>query len=243
MTTLVAIGCSHMAGSELDGKNGESIVNRKNCFAAIVAKQLGYNFYNLSVPGASNQFIHRKIVEFITTHKKETEDYLFLIGWTSSERMELRYFNDTDYEYISLADFHDPKYFPFTSGVDTNLIQDERMRKLQKFSDILFDNNLKYTEAATLVWSAQEIFKSNNLKYFMINSCDKLYRTPYNATILDKIDLTYFYNPEDRDSSYFYYCYNKLRFKSYSKQWHHYHPAHVAYSKFLIDKLKEVYKL
>lgn len=243
MTTLVAIGCSHMAGCELDSVNTDSKYNRENCFAARVAKNLGYNYYNLAVAGASNQFIHRKVIEFITTHAKKDEDYFFLIGWTSVERMELRYNQNDTYGYHSYADFHDDKYFPLTSGTSKNIIFDSKMKKMLKFVDILFDEHLKENETSTLIWSAQELLKNNNFKYFMINTCVNLRRTSYNSNIIDKIDLKYFYNPEDLNSSYFYHCLNRFNFKKYSNYWHHYEPAHIEYSKFLTDKIKKVYNL
>lgn len=243
MTTLVAIGCSHMAGCELDGKNPDSTYNRHNCFAARVAANLGYNYLNLAVAGSSNQFIHRKLVEFITTHARHNEEYFFLIGWTSSNRMELRYSDTDTHIYHTCANLHDDKYFPFTSGTATHIILDEKMKKLTKFVDILFEENLKETETATLAWSAQEILKNNNHRYYMINTCDKMKRTKYTAGIIDKFDKNFFYNPEDRNSSYFYYCLNNLGFRKYSSHWHHYEPAHIQYSDFLEAEIRKAHIL
>jgi hypothetical protein len=243
MTTLVAVGCSHMAGCELDVVNKDSEYNRQNCFAARTAKNLGFDYYNLAVAGASNQFIHRKIVEFITTHVKKDEDYFFLVGWTTPGRIEIRYRDNSLYSFEAYADFHDSKYFPLTVGTEKHIIQDPKMRKLTKFVDVIFDDVLKDNEAATLAWSTQEILKNNNFKYYMINTCSGLTRNNYNSKIIDNIDKQYFYEPADKNSSYFYYCLNTLKFKNYSKYWHHYEPAHIEYSKFLIDKIKKVYSL
>jgi len=243
MTTLVAIGCSHMAGCELDVVNKDSEYNRQNCFAARTAKDLGFNYYNLAIAGASNQFIHRKLVEFITTHANDNEDYFFLVGWTSSGRMEVRYNESSLYSYEAYADFHDPKYFPLTAGTEKHIIQDTKMRKLTKFVDVLFDDVLKDNETASLIWSTQDILNNNKFKYYMINTCTNIKRNEYNSKIIDKIDLQYFYNPEDENSSYFYYCLNKLKFKKFSSYWHHYEPAHIEYSKFLTDKIRKVYNL
>jgi hypothetical protein len=243
MTTLVAIGCSHMAGCELDIKNKDSYYNRQNCFAARVAKHFGYNYKNLSVAGGSNQFIYRKLIEFITTHTDKNEKYFFLLGWTSHERMELKYSNDNSYTFNTLADYCDNKYFPFTSGTEPKIILESKIRKLSKFADVLFESDLKETETATLVWSAQEILKHHKFNYYMINSCSNIKRTKYNDQIVNKIDKKYFYNPEELESSYFYYCLNQLNFKKFSNYWHHHEPAHIEYSKFLIEKIKESYYL
>lgn len=243
MTTLVAIGCSHMAGCELDGQNTDSYYNRQNCFAARVAAKLGYSYLNLAVSGGSNQFVHRKVVEFVTTHARHDEQYFFLIGWTTSGRMELRYTDSDNYVYHAYANLHDEKYFPFTVGTGKNIILDDKMKKLTKFVDILFEDTLKETETATLAWSTQEILKHNNHRYYMINTCNSIKRTQHNHGIVDKLDTNFFYNPEDINSSYFYYCINKFGFKKYSEYWHHYEPAHIKYSDFLEMKIRKAYHI
>lgn len=243
MTTLVAVGCSHMAGSELDGINTEGIYNRQNCFAAKIAKQLGFDYVNLSVSGSSNQFIHRRTIEFLTTYAQSNEDYFYLIGWTSPLRMELRYSENNDYIYNSLADYVDKKFIPFTSGTDKNLFLDHRMKKLTKFVDVLFEENLKDIEYATLVYSLQETLKNNKCKYFMINSCIGINPISYNMSIINKIDKRYFYNPTDNQSSFFEICKNVFNYKNYSLRWHHYEPAHADYSIFLLDLIKKAYQI
>lgn len=243
MTTLVAVGCSHMAGSELDGEHTEGVYNRQNCFAAKVAKKLNFNYINLAVSGSSNQFIHRKTIEFITNYAVSNEDYFFLIGWTSPLRMELRYSDNNHYIYNSLADYADKKYVPFTSGIDKNSLLDPRMKKLTKFVDALFEENLKNNEYATLVYSLQEVLKNNNFKYYMINSCVGIVQNIYNYKIIDKIDKKYFYNPTDDNSAYFNMCKNAFNYKNHSDRWHHFEPAHEDYSIFLTKLIKEAHKL
>lgn len=239
MKTLVAVGCSHMAGAELDGIDTDSIFNKENCFAAQLAKKLGYSYINLSVNGASNQFIHRKIVEYITHYMENPNDVLFLIGWTSSQRMELRYADNNDYEHFSFADYKDQKYFPFTSGTDSKLILDPKMKKLNKFVDILFEYHLKENERATLAYSAQQTLKSLSIPYFMINTCNGIQHTEYTSPIIDKLDKNCYYIPEKDESAYFPYCLKALGHKKFGKYWHHFKPAHDDYAEFLYNMLLE----
>jgi len=237
--TLVAVGCSHMAGAELDGENTVSEYNRQNCFAAQLAKKLHFNYVNVSINGASNQFIHRKVIEYITTYMENPEDVFFLIGWTSSPRMELRYSEDTDYEYDNLADFADKKYFPYTSGTHNTSILDNRIKKLNNSIDILFDYDLKENERATLAYSTQQILKSLDINYFMINSCDAIQRTSYTDAIIDRLDITNYYKPDNEEYAYFPYCRYVLQHEIFAQYWHHFKPAHDDYTDVLYSLIKE----
>jgi len=239
MKTLVAIGCSHMAGAELDGENPVSEYNRKHCFAAQLANKLGYKCINVSVNGASNQFIHRKVVEYIAHYMENPQDVFFLIGWTASPRMELRYAEENNFKYENLAELADEKYFPFTSGTDSKLILDNKMKKLNKFIEILFDFHLKENERATLAYSTQQILKSLNIPYFMINTCNGIERTEYTTPIIDKLDTKCYYKPNEEMYAYFPYCRKVLGHKKFGKYWHHFKPAHDEYTKFLYKILQE----
>jgi len=238
MKTLVAVGCSHTAGAEIDG-NTTSFYNRQNCFAAQLAKKLGYNYINVSVNGASNQFIHRKVIEYITNYMENPKEVFFLIGWTSSERMELRYSENNDFEYLNFADLEDRKYFPFTSGTHKKIILDDKMKKLNKFTDILFDYHLKENERATLAYSTQQTLKSLEIPYFMFNSCNGIERTEYTGAIIDKLDRTNYYEPDNGDYAYFPYCKFVLKHENFAPYWHHFKPAHDDYTNVLYSILKE----
>lgn len=239
MKTLVAVGCSHMAGAELDGKNPASEYNRKHCFAAQIADRLGYNYINVSINGASNQFIHRKIIEYITHYMKNPQDVFFLIGWTASPRMELRYAEDNNFKYENLAELADEKYFPFTSGTDSKLLLDNRMKKLNDSIDVLFDFHLKENERATLAFSAQQVLKSLHIPYFMINTCDAIKRTAYTSYIVDKLDKNCYYKASEDNSAFFPYCRDTLSHRKFGKYWHHFKPAHDEYTEFLHQVLQE----
>jgi len=240
MKTLVAVGCSHMAGAEIDkDHNPVSEYNRKNCFAAQVADKLGYDHINVSINGGSNQFIHRKIIEYITHYMTNSNDVFFLIGWTASDRMELRYSENSKFIYDNLEDLPDKKYFPFTSGTDKKLILDEKMRKLNKFVYVLFEYNLKENERVTLAYSAQQTLKSFNIPYFMINTCTGIERTDYTSSIIDKLDKNCYFKPDDGDYAFFHYCRDVLGYKKFARYHHHFKPAHDDYAKLLYRLIKE----
>jgi len=92
-TTLLAVGCSHMAGSEIEGPGytGRSKINTNKAWAGLLAKHFNLNYINLSVPGGSNEYIQRTIVEFVSnwiTEKRDPKKLFVVVGWSTNERME-----------------------------------------------------------------------------------------------------------------------------------------------------------
>ena len=79
------LGCSHAAGSELDSGIHKS-------YPVIIAKQLGYQSINLSIPGGSNDAMFRLFEELIDLKKVNPED-IVIACWTGSQRTEIQHNN------------------------------------------------------------------------------------------------------------------------------------------------------
>ena len=60
---LLIAGCSHSAGSEIDGKE-DSAANRKNSFGGLIAKNLKRRPINISHVGATNSGIARQVINW-----------------------------------------------------------------------------------------------------------------------------------------------------------------------------------
>ena len=60
---LLIAGCSHTAGSEIDGKE-DSASNRKHSLGGIVAKKLNRKPINISQVGATNSGIARQVLQW-----------------------------------------------------------------------------------------------------------------------------------------------------------------------------------
>jgi hypothetical protein len=241
MTTLVAIGCSHTHGSALDGYGGIAMsgYNKEHCFAGLLNKKYNFtNYYNLGLPGGSNQYIMRSISKFILEHMDPDEDYIFLIGWTSTERIELRYPDSTNHEHSVETDLFDRKYIPFTLGTDLNLFHSGEVRRLMGYSPLIFDEELLSNDWAAYAYSAQQMFKNNNIKYYMFNTCFELPVTEWNKPIIDALDTTHYYNPIDFDSSMLYW--GLTRGFEKTDCWHLKQDGHQAWCEFLEERLKEL---
>lgn len=240
MTTLVAVGCSHTAGSELDDYANiinNFTYNKENSFAGLIAKKYNFdNYYNLGVPGGSNVYILRAISQFLLEHKQPKENYLFLVGWTSTCRIEMRYPDNTPHVHVVSTDLTDKKYIPYSMGTDLKLFHTGEARRLMGYAPLLFDEDMLNNDWATYAYSAQQIFKNNNIPYYMFNTCFDLPITDWNKSIVEKLDTTHYYNPTDFDSCMLYWGLNKGFEKT--KYWHLKQDGHLAWSELLEEKLK-----
>lgn len=237
MKTLVAIGCSHMAGSELYQGRGDHPKSKELSFAATVAKGMNLDYINLAQNGASNDYIYRNTIKFINNNLEYINDYFFLIGWTSAWRFELRYRDDEDYVHNRGEHVVDPKYVPCSPNMWVDNIQERRMKKLvTKYSDILSEPSMMYDKMATFAWSLQQTFKSLNIKYYMFNSVHNIPNIDSNKHIIKNLDVEYFYEPQKNEVTFYNYCTNMLSFKP-SQYYHLPKEAHDEYAKILLQRI------
>lgn len=231
MTTLVTIGCSHTAGSMIDGRTGTSWHNKHNSFGGLLAEKYKMSHYNLGVPGGSNEYIYRGTIRFINNFMHDIDDYIFLIGWTSTQRMELRYPEQSHYVHKMIGDFLDQKYIPFTLGTDPKLYHTREAKELTKFAPLLFYDKLLENDWAMYAYTLQQLFKNRNLKYYMMNTCHDLPVNDTNKLFVDNLDTNFYYNPTDFDSSMLYYALNK----GYEKTecWHLKADGHLMWAEHL----------
>lgn len=201
MTTLVTIGCSHSAGSMIDGRNGTSWYNKQHSFGGLLAKKFGMNHYSLGVPGGSNQYIYRSTIRFINNYMHEHDDYIFLLGWTSTNRIEMRYPEKSPYTHKIVGDFLDLKYVPFTVGTDTSLWHTNELKAMDRLTPLIFYEKQLETDWAVYAYTLQELLKYNKLKYYMFNTCHDLPINNDNRDIVQALDTDYYHNPTDFDSS------------------------------------------
>ena len=231
MTTLVTIGCSHTAGSMIDGRNGTSWFNKQHSFGGVLAKKHGINHYSLGVPGGSNQYIYRSTVRFINNFMHNHDDYIFLIGWTSTNRMEMRYPENSPHTHKVIGDFLDTKYVPFTIGTNPSLYHTNELKQLDKLTPLIFYENQLEADWAVYAYTLQHIFRNKNLKYYMFNTCHDLPVNDDNQEIVDKLDTDLYYKPTDFDNSMLYWALNQGFEKT--NCWHLKADGHAAWAEYL----------
>jgi len=236
MTTLVSIGCSHTAGAMLDGK-GTSWHNHQNSFGGLIAKKYDLPHYQMGVPGASNQYIYRSTIKFINSVLNENDDYIFLLGWTSEERIELRYPENTNHIHKVIGDCLDLKYVPFTSGTHPDLYKTQELKDMSKLAPLIFYREQLATDWAVYAYTLQKIFKHKNIKYYMFNTCYELPVNQQNKDIVENLDTNLYYRPVEQDHSMLYWAMKN----GYKKTdcWHLYHDGHQAWADHLEMLMKQ----
>jgi hypothetical protein len=90
--TLIANGCSHTAGAEIEFKYQGTSYN--NAWPRWLADIKGWNWINIAQSGSSNEFIGRTTVEWLaenleTNKNYKPEDIVVMIMWAGFNRFEL----------------------------------------------------------------------------------------------------------------------------------------------------------
>ena len=235
MKVLVAFGCSHTNGSMLDGKNGTSKYNVRNGFPSMIAKENGYDLINVSKPGGSNTFIHRSVIRFLNYNYNPDAQYVFLIGWTSPKRMELRYPDNPAYKHQTEGDYIDKKYVPFTAGSDPKLYKMQEMREMLNYSPLLFSDYLQVNNWTSYVLSLQKLLKARGIKYYMHNTCYEHEINDYNKDLVSHIDRHLYYKPFDRNHTMVFHNMNKGIEKT--ECWHFRHDGHREWANVLNEQM------
>ena len=231
MTILVTIGCSHTSGSMIDGRNGTSWYNKQHSFGGRLAEKYNMAHFNLGVPGGSNQYIYRSTIRFINNFMNNTNDYIFLIGWTSTNRIEMRYPENSPYTHKVVGDFLDTKYVPFTVGTNPLLYHTTELRQLDKLCPLVFYEDQLATDWAVYAYTLQNLFMNKNIKYYMFNTCHDIAVVDNNKDIIQALDKNLYYNPTDIDSSMLYWALNKGFDKT--SCWHLKQDGHQAWADHL----------
>ena len=238
-------GCSHSAGSEIDG-NQDSSYNRDNAFGSVLAKKLGYRPLNISVTGATNSGIARSILMWFNEHyDPETMDVYVIVGWTESSRIEI-------------PALHRPSHYhsgnPATEWYDSSANSylrinygwgghDSYEKEVVPEYHRFMEKNEIYLEyqCANNVLMVQYYLKSLNIPYVMCNTMHMF--TPdslYISYLLQMIDTKYYYNFNTMQDESFYWKYKNMGYENpLAKYWHHNEEPHRLYAEELYKFIGE----
>lgn len=237
---IAAFGCSHTAGTALDGVIGsQNNYNKHHSFTGLIASKYNAEKYtNMGVPGGSNQFIYRMITKYVAQNKNDLDDTLFLIGWTSTNRFELRYLDQSPHTHSSVADNIDKKYIPFSMGTDPKLYHTGEVRRMLAYAPLLFDEDILLNNWATYAYTVQELCKNLKINFLMYNTCHELIETNWNKSIIDKIDKSTYIDLDNGDMSMLTWGLNHGFEKT--KCWHLMEDGHAAWSGYIEENLKRL---
>lgn len=237
-------GCSHSAGSEIDG-NEDSKYNRDNAFGAILAAKLGYRPVNIALNGATNAGIARSVLMWVNeNYDPDTMDVYVIIGWTESSRLEIpAKHRPSDFHLgnpsVEWYDLSSNSYFRINYGWEGVGVEKEFIPAYQKF----MSENETYLEyqVAINVLMTQYFLKSLNIPYVM---CDTMHMfvpdDQYISHLLKMIDNRYYYKLGTSQAEAFYWKYKDLGHENVkAKYWHHGEEPHRLHAEELYKFIGE----
>jgi len=238
MKYLLAAGCSHTAGSEIDGTE-DSEHNRQHSFAGILANKLDRKLINIASHGSSNSTIARSVLEWFSKNYKEGMDVFVVIGWAESARMEIPWNHDVGYGFNSRhwRGETEKKFlrinFGWEGGTDA---EREVIPDLHRF----MASNLIYLEilSAQLVLQLQYFFKSKNVDYVMSNMQHVFGDDRHLDFYLSQVDTSKYYNMRNSDKDFYWYYRNLGYENPNAKYWHHDDVPHMLYAEELYKFIK-----
>lgn len=241
MNTMLIAGCSHTAGSEIDGTQ-DSIYNRQHSYGNLIAKNLGLAPINISQCGSTNSAIARSVMEYIFNHEEKPK--FVLIGWTDSIRVEAPYYRPSNYQTMNSAiDWYDPSgehYLRISMLINSVMVEEERQTILDYQSFTI--RNEEYTEINNIlhILNLQSFLKLNNIPYIMVNTnyiFEKMHCTVrWYFNLVDRLRYPNF----DDNSVNFYPKYKNLGYTNpLAKYGHHGEDAHLDYSNNLTHYIKQ----
>jgi hypothetical protein len=234
---MLIAGCSHTAGSEIDGQV-DSPHNRQHSYGNLLATKLGYRPVNIAIAGYTNSAIARSVLEWFAENYHDGLDVFVLVGWTESSRIEAPYVFPTWHQE------QNGTYCDWFSKSSTDFLQinihsqafSDREKNIQEDYRRFSVNRTEYLEivSANLILQLQYFFKYQNVKYLM---CDTLCTfSPENEKHLkfykDSIDTLHYYN------ELFYHTYANLGYTNTKAVYgHHGEEPHRLYADALYNFL------
>ena len=235
---MLIAGCSHTAGSEIDG-NEDSEYNRLHSYGAVLAEKIGYQPVNIAEPGATNPTIARSIIQWFNTEYKPDEmDVFVVIGWTECIRMEV------PTERISWYDRHCTNWDWFAdtgryywrinmgwAGGDPE--EKELIPRYHKF----MAENERYLELVTInaVLQLQYFLKSMNVDYVMCNTMHLVSENTHTKFYIDCVDRTKYMDFMNNDRAFYWYYRNLGYENPKAKYWHHSSIPHKLHAEELYN--------
>lgn len=236
---LLIAGCSHTAGSEIDGKE-DSAANRKNSFGGLIAKNLKRRPINISQVGATNSGIARQVLQwFDKEYDPATMNVNVLIGWTESTRLEVPSERQRDYRTASThTDWYDESaddYFKVIIGWDGG--DEEELRNTPLLHKFMVEQQpYLETQSYNLILQIQYFLQSKKVDYMMCNTMP-FFLDNLNAikNIIPLVDENKYYQLNNKDEAFFHKYRELGHVNEKAKYWHHGKEPHALYAEELLE--------
>jgi hypothetical protein len=244
---MLIAGCSHTAGSEIDGEL-DSALNRSLSYGNILAKKLGYTPINIAIGGSTNGAIVRSVLDWFQNHDITNKEIFVLIGWTESTRVDAPFQYPTWHEKAGakFADWVSPSMSNFLHINLTFKGYTEREKDIQEDYQSFIVKRTEFFEvySANLALELQFFLKHINVKYLMVNTMHMFSKSneQYLKSYLSMIDNKHYYNALNNEES-FYTKYKDSKYNAYRNPktvyGHHGAEPHRLYAEELYNYITE----
>ncbi len=234
---MLIAGCSHTAGSEIDGSN-DSKYNRDHSFGNILAGHMNYTPVNIAEPGSTNSTIARSVLQwFNEKYDASTMEVFVVIGWAESTRMEIPVNRISNYGmHFPFSDYHASegrKYMRIIMGyAGANPKEKEFIATYHNF----IAKNLEYLEIqnANQILQLQYFFKSISVNYLMCNTmCMFEEENKHIEFYLNLIDQRHYIGLHDPKNAFYWKYKNQGYENKKAKYFHHDEIPHRLYAEHL----------
>lgn len=240
---MLIAGCSHAAGSEVDGQE-DSQYNRKQSFGGLLAQKLNYIPVNIAQNGMTNSGIARSILQwFKEYYNPDIMEVFVLVSWTESLRLEVPsndrpfYYNISSYA----SDWFDTtanNFYRINMGYEGG---DEHEKQLFPYYHQFMAKNEAFIELMTInyILQIQYFLASKNCNYLMCNAMHLVTENKVNELYLKLIDKNKFYKLTKNDECFFWKFKNLGYVNPKAKYWHHGEEPHRLYCEELLSYMRD----
>lgn len=240
---LLIAGCSHAAGSEIDGEQ-DSFDNRIKSFGGQLAIRLDRRPVNIAIPGATNSSIARSVMKwFESEYDPKKMDVAVLCAWTDSTRIEVPSTQEHVYELscpnINWMDVTSRWFYRVNTGYHGHSSEEKKMCKyFHKY--IAEHENILEIQSINNILMLQYFLKAENISYLFCNSMPVFnLKNPHAVYYQSFVDHTKYLNMHNSEEAFF-PKYKNLGYENHkAKYWHHADEAHAHFSTELYLFAKE----
>lgn len=170
MSTIWVFGCSFSSG-HLD-------VSKEETYGNLLANEIGYNIKNLASPGASNDFIFRKLISNL---KEINDDDIILYQFTAFNRIGF-FLNHNEESFFSSAGVPEIGVDKKSIEYPFNNLNKGEVKDLLNYILFWQEKRKKFLlEDPLMVLEFLELIKS--IKYYILHMTDEFYKKNKNNVI------------------------------------------------------------
>lgn len=175
---------------------GEIPENIRETYPGLLAKHLKRKHLSLAQKRVGNDFIMRKLYEWIATERSKYDDVMVLISWTDPRRKEFCWERPQETQKVNWPNIDEIFNTYWPEGVFE--YNGFCRRYLKLYNEFHINEEYEHTLWANQIILTESFLKNNNINYMFVNSFCELKCPDYFKNIISKFN---YYFPFEYKSS------------------------------------------